>query len=298
MKNYRQRISGKLIYSARRAFYNTPVMRWRVTGYVYDKVFSYGMPDLTKPLAFRNVNLYLDPKDRSYAPTMVGGYYEKHELDIFDDVSKLSATFLDVGANIGMYSIIAAKNNKKIAAFAFEPVQENQELLRKNIRLNDVAGRVKLVKYAASDKSGSAVIHLSETMSGTHSLSVDHGGESRKIKTITVDDFCKKYALKPSLIKIDVEGHEVNTLKGMKEVLRQHPTIFMEYIPHIHSDMDKIMAKLAKEYNRLYYIDELNGSVRSSTFKDLPKNKMSNVILAHKKGHIAAIDNHIPTKNV
>lgn len=293
MMGIRQRLTGKIIYSTRRVFYNTPVMRWRVTGYVYDKVFSFGMPDLSKPIEFRNVKLYIDPRDRSYAPTMVGGYYEKHELDVFDDLSKLSTTMFDVGANIGMYSIIAATNNQKIRCYAFEPVSENQELLRRNIQLNSVSSRVKLVKYAASDSTGTATIHLSETMSGTHSLSVDHGGEKRQIDTITIDEYCTRHALKPNLIKIDVEGHEVNVLRGMAKTLKHHPTIFMEHIPHIHSEMEKIMKNLASEYDTLYYVDELSGRVRKSTLKNLPKNKMSNIILASNKSHINAIKSHL-----
>lgn len=292
----RQASSGKTIFLLRKVFYNTPVMKWKLTAYTYDKVFSFGMPDLSKPIRFRNVDLFLDPLDRSYVPTVVGGYYEERELDLFDELSKLSTLMLDVGANVGMYSIIAAKNNPKIQCYAFEPVLENQELLKKNILHNGVSSQIKVVKHAASDKSGKAKIYLAKKLSGTHSLSVDHGGLSREVSTITIDEYCGRYNIKPDIIKIDVEGHEANVLRGMKNCLKFHPTILMEYIPQIHSDMTNVMADLSSAYKYFYVIDELSGEVKKMTLDGLHKSEMHNIIMTKNKTHIRAIEAHLTVK--
>jgi len=143
-------------------------------------------------------------------------------------------------------SFLAPKQSPNIECYAFEPVSENQKLLEQNIKLNKAEPQIKVVKRAVSNKSGTAVIHLSDKQSGTHSLSVDRGGSSREIQTVSVDEYCKKHKIVPDVIKIDVEGHEASVFDGMTNCLKTNPTIFMEYIPELNKDMKELIKDLGK----------------------------------------------------
>lgn len=282
-------MSERVILVLRRLFYNTPVMHWKITPYLYDKVFSIGAPDLSKPIHFRGAKFFVDPVDRSYVPTMVAGYYEKHELDVFTEISKLAKLFLDIGANIGMYSVIAATENAKVDCYAFEPVRENQVLLKKNIELNNVEPRVRIVKSAVSNKTGTANISLSDKLSGTHSLSVDRGGGTRKVPTVTVDEFCDKHKLTPDLIKMDVEGHEASVFSGMIKTQKRKPTIFMEYIPGLNKDMKNHLGSLSKIYGHCFVIDDIKGRVEKMKLDEINPKKSYNIVLASNKTHVSSI---------
>lgn len=290
MERVKQVSSEKTIVFMRRIFYNTPVMRWRLTADIHDKVFRFGMPDLSKPIPFRGARFFIDPEDRSYAPSMVGGYYEKHELDIFEKLAKDSRILFDIGANVGMYSVLATKSNPAIKCYAFEPVSENVDLLGKNIRLNRAMSKIKLVAAAVSSRTGVAMIHLSAKQSGTHSLSVDRGGLTREVKTVAIDSYCTKIKKMPDLIKIDVEGHEASVFEGMKDTLKSKPTIFMEYVPELNKDMEVLIGKLAKIYTYCYVVDDVKGKTIKMPLRKIDQNKRYNIILSKNKAHTRTIE--------
>jgi FkbM family methyltransferase len=295
MPQKRQVITQNSIYLLRKAFYNTPLQHLAITGYIYDRVFSAGMPDLSKPVKFRKALLYVDPNDRSYVPALVGGYYEKKELDIFEKLAPLATTFLDIGANIGMYSVIAATENATLRCMAFEPVEENQILLKKNITLNKLGKQVTLVKSAVSNRNGKATIHLSNKLSGTHSLSVDRGGTTRTVTITSVDSYCQKKQLKPELIKIDVEGHEGSVFRGMGNTLKETPTIFMEYIPSLNKDMRELIYELSDVYKDCYVVDTVKDRVERISMNDIDQEKMYNIILSKNKQHRKVIESFMKT---
>ncbi len=296
MTKTRHTIAQSTIYALRKVFYNTPLQHLAVTGYVYDKVFLAGAPDLNEPVNFRKTRLYVDPNDRSYVPAVVGGYYEKRELDIFEQLARKSTTFMDIGANIGMYSMIAAGENPSIACFAFEPVKENQVIFKKNLKLNKLQSQVTLVTKAVSDHNGKATIHLSEKLSGTHSLSVSRGGGSRSVSIVSVDSYCNDESISPDLIKIDVEGHEGSVLRGMKNILNTKPTIFMEYIPSLNKDMKDNIQQLSKLYPDCYVVSAVNSNVIKMKTSEINLQKMYNIILSSSKKHQKIIDGLLSEK--
>ncbi len=120
--------------------------------------------------------------------------------------------FLDIGANQGLYSLLAAKNPNCQQAYAFEPVVQTFNLLRDNIALNGFQARITPVQAAVSDTAGSATITLRAAHSGAASLentALVRGGTAETIRTINIFDL--DALLRPEgsiLVKIDVEGHE------------------------------------------------------------------------------------------
>lgn len=125
--------------------------------------------------------------------------------------------FLDIGANQGLYSLIAAKNPKCVQAIAFEPVAKTFSLLQKNIQANALEHRITPVNAAVSNQCGQARISIKAGHSGAASLR-ENDGQGQTI-TISLVDAPRIDELIPDagdiIIKIDVEGHEDTVLKEL-----------------------------------------------------------------------------------
>lgn len=140
--------------------------------------------------------------------------------------------FLDIGANIGVQSLLAAQHlGNEGSVHAFEPVQRLAQRLRTNLALNRFS-QVQVHPIALSDQFGSTNIwiprHNNLGMSSLHASTGDF--ESETIQTSRLDDWTKEQSIhKIDLIKIDVEGHELHVLLGGLKVLRvMRPIITLE----------------------------------------------------------------------
>jgi FkbM family methyltransferase len=144
---------------------------------------------------------------------------------------------LDIGANIGWYSIVLKNNiQRNVTFFAFEPEPLNFELLKKNIAHNHIAN-IEAVNKAVAEKSGQSTLFLYHPKnSGRHSL-LDINPQTNKsiqVETVNIEDFLKGRGVdfkKIKLIKIDIEGYEVFALKNASTLLGQLPYMFIEYSP-------------------------------------------------------------------
>jgi FkbM family methyltransferase len=136
---------------------------------------------------------------------------------------------VDVGANVGMYTIWAAKT-RGTSVFAFEPEAQNYALLNRNIAMNDVDGQVKAYCVALSDTGGYSELHLSDLRPGgsCHSLGerVDFKHEPMNAKysqgcvAARLDDLVAAGAVPmPHYMKIDVDGFEPKVIAGSRKVL-------------------------------------------------------------------------------
>ncbi len=139
--------------------------------------------------------------------------------------------FLDIGAHIGYYSVYLSPSIRR--AYAFEPDPRNLEDLRANARL---AGNVEVVEAAVSSRDGSARLHVGRG-SAVSSLEGGDGGEGIEVKIVTIDSFAaSRPGIDVGLIKTDVEGHDLEALRGMSEVVaRCQPLILTEcpYTPQL-----------------------------------------------------------------
>ncbi|MDB2265482.1 FkbM family methyltransferase [Halorubrum ezzemoulense] len=143
-----------------------------------------------------------------------------------DIVSELQEgdVFLDVGANIGLYSVFAKSTGSKV--IAAEPEPSNIEILRRN--LTKVNGESQILEQALSDSNGTAHLELSES-DGCHSLS-DDGIE---IQTARLDTLVESGGIPtPDVVKIDVEGAESAVLEGATAVLNEVRAVYCEVHPN------------------------------------------------------------------
>ena len=148
------------------------------------------------------------------------------------------AILWDVGANIGLYSIYAAKKNSA-RVFAFEPSVFNLELLARNIYLNQLQGRVTVVPIALTDALGPSLFKMSSTAWGgaLSTFGQDFDQNGGKLKSIfeyqtmgmTMDEAIQLLNIPPPrYIKIDVDGIEHFILRGGAETLKNVESVMVE----------------------------------------------------------------------
>jgi FkbM family methyltransferase len=186
-----------------------------------------------------------------------------------------SATFVDVGANYGYYSILAGLWSPALRVVSFEPVPEIYEALNRNISLNGLQTRVAAFNLALSDRSGKATFFLppsaSKDCEATGTL-VSDGWQSRKqspsfeVETARFDDFEHLHPMKVDVVKIDVEDFEYAVLQGMREVIsRDRPFIICEILPREHRNQ-KTREILESIGYTPYWITPSGTCVRVSHF--------------------------------
>lgn len=190
---------------------------------------------LTGAVQVEGLTLYLDPRDEVITRMILhDGTWEPSETAVLRSLLRRGDTFIDVGANIGWHTLIAAKAvGPEGHVIAFEPAPVSFEILRHNAEVNGCRNAI-LVPKALSDKPGSVRLHLSDTNKG-HNTILDEPGlkETIDVEAVPLDDYMKDVAREVALVKIDVEGAEGLVLEGMRETLRKHPqmAILMEFYP-------------------------------------------------------------------
>ncbi|THV59520.1 FkbM family methyltransferase [Flagellimonas alvinocaridis] len=157
---------------------------------------------------------------------------------LFIELVKKVETFWDVGTNIGYYSILGCMVNPKLKVHAFEPSMGPMTYLEENIKINNIADRVKIEPVALSDVNGDIEFYQIHNpkfpdtlnLSGEHNIGTKTQLPSKKVKVRSsrLDDYNQPNK-RIDLIKIDTEGAEVHVLKGSQETIKtQQPIIICE----------------------------------------------------------------------
>jgi FkbM family methyltransferase len=199
--------------------------------------FAYEVPDLREPIAFH---------------LLINGAYEPDIQDLLLRALPVGGVFIDVGANIGTFAIPAAKRvGLSGCVIAIEPSPEVFEVLRKNVALNN-AGNVQLICAAAGASDGDTEFYPAP---------VDHFGMGSRapqfnaapitIHSVTLDAVVRELNL-PSidLIKIDVEGFELEVLKGAVGLLdgEMPPVIVFEFCDWAEARMSRDQVGSAQRF--------------------------------------------------
>lgn len=166
-------------------------------------------------------------------PQFIIGDYETPMQDAIDDMLSPGDVFYDIGANLGFFSLIAARKVGRAGhVYAVEPVPRNARAIGRCIAVNRLKN-VDVFAKAAGARTGTAELWLTQHVGGAALASA--GAPPDRLKKIDVDlvamdDLIAQFQLRPpSLIKIDVEGGELEVLHGLEDTLkRQRPAILCE----------------------------------------------------------------------
>jgi FkbM family methyltransferase len=155
------------------------------------------------------------------------GLYDYNNMNLIQDLLRDGGTFVDIGANIGSYTLIGSENSGA-HVHAFEPHPSTFQLLRKNIELNQ-RSNVTLHNMALgssegevflTDRSGSSINHI---VPGTC-----QPGGTVAVPCHRMDTLCQSAAITPQIVKIDVEGFEYDVLLGFGDVLSSVHVLMIE----------------------------------------------------------------------
>jgi FkbM family methyltransferase len=156
-----------------------------------------------------------------------GLWFERRELDFVVSALQPGMTFVDVGANVGFFSIPAAKKLKTGTVLAFEPCRWTYDRLLENVRLNGVTNLLAF-HSALGDYEGKATMHVNVAgRDGLNTLGRPTHEDSRVVGTETVpmatlDDYLRKRSIySVDVMKIDVEGAELFVLRGATSLLKR-----------------------------------------------------------------------------
>jgi FkbM family methyltransferase len=181
------------------------------------------------------IQLVADPDDAHLMPNTLlnfGG----HECDVQQMALRLAAdveTVIDVGANVGWYSIQFSRSEATRTVYAFEPVSKTCGLLQRNLELNGV-DKVRVFKMGLADSDGERSFHYTDKCSGATSMeAIPHlpDQEILRCPVTTLDLFAQHHDLGPGFIKCDVEGAELLVMRGAIETLKRHrPALLLEML--------------------------------------------------------------------
>lgn len=192
------------------------------------------------------------------------------------EASRGKTCVLDIGAHIGLVSLpcasVMASDGK---LFAFEPASANRDLLLKHIRVNNFSDMVTVNDCLVGRVSRSSVDFFeSSEHSGQNSVaSVERNisYEKRRRRQTTLDIFCSANNLRPEVIKIDVEGAEIDVLLGALETIRSHrPIIILSVHPRLLQELGHHADDIKDIVNELGYhcLDQDGNIVEEFKFSE------------------------------
>ena len=187
--------------------------------------------------------------------------FETRERHFMNAFLRPGDVFVDVGANIGLFSLIAARRvGKSGAVYAIEPAQRTFRRLQDNVKLNDFLN-VQCFQSALSDESGEFPFYTSEDgFDAWNSIARPIAGKSFSrefVQCVTWDHFARNRALlgAVTMMKIDVEGWEVHVLRGANEALSgvNAPLLQIEFADTVAASAGSSCKELYKMLEDLGY---------------------------------------------
>ena len=176
--------------------------------------------------------MFLDPGDS--LDLSINGVYGELDTKIIREEIHEGDIVIDVGANIGYYTLIFAQLvGKSGKVIAFEPESKNFEILKKNIEINNY-DNVIVEQKIVSEKCGKMKLYVSDSDIVGHRIQqMKNLKNFIEVESVTLDDYMEKLHLdkKVNFIKIDVEGAEPKVLEGSNKILEENDQlkIFTEF---------------------------------------------------------------------
>lgn len=224
--------------------------------------------------------MYLNSNDQGIAlPLIKFGIYEGYETRIFKDLISPESTVIDIGANVGYYTLLAASALKNGFVYSFEPVIDNYELLIKNIEVNKFYN-VKTFQKAVSNEKKKIKIFIDEKNLGNHSLAGNNVPNNMgfvEVESVTLDSIFNNLseAIGDNIvIKMDTQGAEGLVVGGADKLLsKKNIKILMEFWPkglrNMGTDPLGLLNKLQGYGFEIKLINEKTRSLENLTKNDI-----------------------------
>lgn len=237
---------------------------------IYRKISgsTFAVDGFAPPLSVDNLTIFFNPERPSYTVRgLLMGTYELGTVKLLRSIMGRDTTLVDLGANIGYFSLIAARGisgNGKV--YAFEPDPDTFSILQKNIDANRFLKLIEAIPTAIADREGTSTFHQYVNDAGSSSLVRRelHVRESIEVHVTTLDLWAESLGWpKIDVIKMDIEGAEVAALSGMHEVSRRNENLklILEFnadaLTSASSNHEEFFAHLRSlGFTRLSVVDE------------------------------------------
>jgi FkbM family methyltransferase len=191
---------------------------------------------MTGSVSVDGMTFYLNSQDEHLTQIVLhSGIWEPEETRSFCERVRPGDTVIDVGANVGWYTVLASRLvGEQGKVIAFEPDPINFAFLKRNVEANGCRNVV-LEQKALSNEPGTLRLFLSTKNKGMHSTAMQLGDSAGQIdvEAVRLDDYLQQRDLVADVVKIDVEGAEGFVLDGMTRLLQEdrRMTLFMEFAP-------------------------------------------------------------------
>lgn len=203
--------------------------------------------------------IYINTADMGCPANFInGGRYEEEYLQVLASFCRPDSVFLDVGANLGVFSLRLAPYLPKGRLLAFEPNARIRELFARSVHLNGLRDRIEIFSVGASDESTEVVLEEPAGHAGGGHVVLAGPDDSRpRIRVQPLDELLVDLQAF-HIAKIDVEGHELHVLKGMRKLLSRSPNavvLFEKLSPH--SGIEEGVATLFADFGMVLW--RING---------------------------------------
>lgn len=197
------------------------------------------------------------PRSHILRQIICSGHYERSSAEWFRLHIDPTLDVIDVGANVGFYTVMAARCVSTGRVWAVEPVDAALRRLTANINRNAVSRKVTVFAGVASSFTGKVTINVIPDLEEYSSLGrLSHPSvagmhsEPSEVAAITIDDLVRMDGINPGIMKIDVEGAEEAVLTGASQVLStSRPIILMEVsgglLQQNNSSVSAVLSKLS-----------------------------------------------------
>lgn len=254
------------------------VFMQRLASFVYDKIRPKG--EIKVELALGT--LVLKPADRTMTPLLIAGEsYEEDEVGLCQQLIKPGMTVIDIGANIGYFTLLFAKlvgNHGHV--IAIEPEPDNFLYLQQNVTINRCQN-VKLLPVALADRVGTMDLWVGKTSQTTASFIKENVLYEDQINRVvvatqTLDKILQDMAItQVDFIKLDIQGFEEVALRGAEQLLqRTHAAIIMELWPYgiqkSGRSIDSLLSLITQyQYECYRLIDGAKGELKPCHWAEL-----------------------------
>lgn len=177
---------------------------------------------------YKSLNFLYGPEDSNIASFVItnGNYEFATEKEILR-ILRPGDVFIDGGAHIGFFSLLAARAvGNKGFVYSFEPTKSTRNYLERNVRLNSFLN-IFISDYALSNIDGKVSFSVTKS-SECNSVSSDQKTDNTiiQVPSTSLNSFCKINNVDlVDLVKLDIEGQELNAIKGMSELIKANPNI-------------------------------------------------------------------------
>ncbi len=207
---------------------------------IYVQIKCFSGNNKYRTLEINDILMKIDLEDKGLSKDLI--IYKEREhfsTEFIKNFIKEDDFILEIGANKGYYALLEGKIAIKGKICAIEPIKESYSLLEESIKLNAFNNITLFPALALSDQVGEKKMYFyaKQNWSSFSQKLNENIVEERKISTLTLDEFVKRTNFHPSFIRMDVEGHEYEIIKGGIDTIKKAKNlkIFVEMHPPLLS---------------------------------------------------------------